>query len=210
MEVFFKAEYNRNFSDPKEQARYIQNYKEEYKDEFQGIMKDTFRQLAKREARSASKYGKIDLNVKQGDKDEYGFEFTPGQIALIKHFTEGGGKSKGNIMYTNDLAKQERIEYGADRAPTPQSLNSTIHTRKRNFEDHIRYLAKTERRLLQLDNIYDMARNKYMNSFGEKEARYAEMRLNSPDLRPADDMFFKLRKGEKSKKPIDIVTSEDN
>jgi len=210
MEVFFEAEYNRTFRDIQEQARYIENYKDEYKDEFQGIMKDTFRQLAKREARSASKYGKIDLNVKQGDKDEYGFEFTPGQIALIKHFTEGGGKSKGNIMYTNDLAKQERIEYGADRAPTPQSLNSTIHTRKRNFEDHIRYLAKTERRLLQLDNIYDMARNKYMNSFGEKEARYAEMRLNSPDLRPADDMFFKLRKGEKSKKPIDIVTSEDN
>tara|TARA_R100000908_G_C3749612_1_gene144368 strand:- start:203 stop:2122 length:1920 start_codon:yes stop_codon:yes gene_type:complete len=210
MVAFYKAEYNRTFSDPKEQVRYIQNYIDDYKDEFEDVMKDTFRQLAKREARSASKYGKINLNVKQGDKTEFGFEFSPGQIALIKHFTEGGGKSKGNIMYTEDLAKQERIEYGADRAPTPQSLNSTIHTRRRNFEDHIKYLAKTERRLLQLDNIYNMARNKYMNSFGEKEARYAEMRLNSPDLRPADDMFFKLRKGEKSKKPINIVTSEDN
>ena len=110
-------------------------------------------------------------------------------------------------MYTNDLAKQERIEYGADRAPTPQTLNTTIQTRKKNFEEHIRYLAKTERRLLQLDNIYEIARNRYMNSFGEKEARYAQKRLLNPELRPADDMFFRLRKDNKPKKPIDIVTS---
>ena len=204
MEVFFNAEYNRSFRDIKEQARYVENYKEEYKDEFAGIMKDTFRQLAKREARTASKYGKINLDVKQGDKNEYDFDFTPGQIALVKHFIEGGGKSKGNIMYTNDLAKQERIEYGADRAPTPQTLNTTIQNRKKNFEEHIRYLAKTERRLLQLDNIYEIARNRYMNSFGEKEARYAQKRLLSPNLRPADDMFFRLRKDNKPKKSIDI------
>jgi hypothetical protein len=43
-----------------------------------------------------------------------------------------------------------------------------------------------------------------MNSFGEKEARYAQKRLLNPELRPADDMFFRLRKDNKPKKSIDI------
>lgn len=125
------------------------------------------------------------------------YEFTDGDIALINHLREGGGKSKGNIMYTNDLAKQERIEYGADRAPTPLSLNSVISTRKTNFENHIKMLARLRKQQVQLDNIYSIAEKRYFNSFGEKEARYAQMRLNSPDLRPADDMFFRLRGKDK-------------
>ena len=112
-------------------------------------------------------------------------------------------------MYTNDLAKQERIQYGEDRAPTPASLNSVISTRKTNFENHIKMLARLRKQQGQLDKIYSMAEKRYFNSFGEKEARYAQMRLNSPDLRPADDMFFRLRGKRQGRESVDVVASEE-
>ena len=70
-------------------------------------------------------------------------------------------------------------------------------------------LAKLRKQQVQLDNIYSMAEKRYFNSFGEKEARYAQMRLNSPDLRPADDMFFRLRGKRQGRESVDVVASEE-
>ena len=218
MTVFWKANNDpKYYANAAEYESGLKEYLATHREEFADDMRNTLIQLAKREAPTYNKYNKINLKVDKGDVS-YGYldsgemvkeyEFTAGDIALINHLREGGGKSKGNIMYTNDLAKQERIEYGADRAPTPASLNTVISTRKVNFENHMKMLARLNKQQTQLDNIYNMARKRYINSFGEKEARYAQMRLNSPDLRPADDMFFRLRGKRQGRESVDVVASE--
>ena len=219
MTVFWKANNDpKYYANAAEYESGLKEYLATHREEFENDMRNTLIQLAKREAPTFNKYNKINLKVNKGDMS-YGYldngeiireyEFTDGDIALINHLREGGGKSKGNIMYTNDLAKQERIEYGADRAPTPASLNSVISIRKNNFENHIKMLARLRKQQGQLDNIYSMAQKRYFNSFGEKEARYAQMRLNSPDLRPADDMFFRLRGKRQGRESVDVVASEE-